>query len=159
MKKERGFTFIEIILVILLTGIVASIIGLFLSQGFSAYFATKPIVSVSGEANMAMDNMLREIKSAESINSISSNALSFVNQQGETIVIDLSGTTLRRNVNGGGAQPLCNNVTSFSFAYFNAGFATTALPAEVRFITVSLTVSENNIPYSLASGTLIRKLL
>ncbi|AHE68387.1 competence type IV pilus minor pilin ComGF [Legionella oakridgensis] len=159
MNVGKGFTLIEILLVIVLISIVAGIAGMILREGFRSYSAGKPIIAVAGKANIAADNLMREIQSAESLEVVSGSGLTFINQQGQTIVVDLNGTTLRRNVNGGGAQPLCTNVSSASFAYFNSGFASTGTASAVRFLTLSMTVIEGDIPYSLMASTVVRKTL
>jgi len=159
MKANKGFSLIELIVVILVLVIVAGAAVTFLQQGTTAYLRGKPTAMVAEKTNLAVDNLMREIESAESVTTIGTTGLTFVNQDGEVIVIDLSGTTLRRNVNAGGVQTLCTNVTALTFAYFTTGFATTAVAANVSFLTMTVTVTQDNVPYSMMAATVIRKKL
>ena len=109
MKIAKGFTLIEYIIVIVLIGVLGSMSSLILRQTFKGHFTAKKITDLSIKTNIAADNLLRELKSSERLSAIGATTLTFVNQQGQTIVIDLSGTNLRRNVNGGGAQTLCDH--------------------------------------------------
>ncbi|GGI85144.1 prepilin-type N-terminal cleavage/methylation domain-containing protein [Legionella impletisoli] len=157
--KAKGYTLIEMVIGIVLLGIVSATAGLFLTEAFRSYFAAKPILKVAGKANIAADALMREIKSAESISAIGSNSMSFVNQQGQSIVINLSGGNLSRSVNGGTAYTLCSGITGLTFSYFDASLGTTASASNVRFVTLAMTIAEEAIPFSLIAGTLVRKKL
>jgi len=159
MKTIKGFTLIELVIVITVISILAASAGLILRQHFKGYFTAKTLIALPGKTNIATDNLMRELKNASSISVASPTTMTFVNQQGQTIVIDLSGTTLRRNVNAAGVQTLCDQVTSLAFAYFDQAFATTAVVANVRFITMQVTTTNDGLPYSLMAGTMLRALL
>ncbi|WP_133129850.1 type II secretion system protein [Legionella yabuuchiae] len=157
--KAKGYTLIEMVIAIVLLGIVFATAGLFLTEAFRSYFAAKPILKVAGKANIAADNLMREIKSAERISAIASNSISFVNQQGQSIFITLSGSNLTRSVNGGNAYTLCSGITGLTFSYFDASLGSTASAANVRYVTLAMTIAEETIPFALIAGTLMRKKL
>ena len=160
MKTTRAFTLIELVIVIVLIGILSATGSLLLRQTFKGYFTGENITDLANKTNIATSNLMRELKSAETISVIGANTLTFVNQLGQTVVIDLSGTTLRRSVNGAGAQTLCTQVISVAFAYVDQAFATTAVANNVRFLTMQLVASTNDgLPYSLMAGTVLRKTL
>ncbi len=159
MNRPKGFTLIEFIIVIVLIAILGTMSTLMLRQTFKSYVTEKQINDLATQTNMAADNVLRELKSAGSLSAIGTSTLTFINQQGQTIVIDLNGTTLRRNVNSTGAQTLCNNITNLAFGFFDQAFATTNVATNVRFITIQLTATNNQYPYSLMGGTVLRRLL
>ncbi|MDA9271825.1 ComGF family competence protein [bacterium] len=160
MKTLRGFTYIEFIIVIVLIAILGSIAALMLKQNYTGYFTAKKIMALATNATIATDNLMRELKSTSSLTALSATSLTFVNQQGQTIVIDLSGTTLRRNVNAAGAQTMCSQVSSVAFAYFDSAFATTAVAANVRFITLQMTVTNvDGLSYSVMGGTNVLRTL
>lgn len=156
MKISRGFTYLEFIIVIVLLAILGGTASLILKQNYTSYFTAKKIMALATNANIAADNLMRELKSASSLSTLGTTSLTFVNQQGQTITIDLSGTTLRRNVNSGGTQTLCSQVSSVAFAYFDSAFATTAVVANVRYITLQMTLTNaDGLPYSLMGGTVV----
>lgn len=157
MNRMRGFTLIELVIVIVLISIVAGLAGLMLSQGFQAYMTGNPISVLASKENIAADNLMRRLKSAQSISAMGETTLTFIDQSGQSIVMDLSGGTLRQNINGTGANPLCVGIASLGFGFYDASFASTSLPANVAFVTLSMTVTDGNAQYSGISATLIRK--
>ena len=160
MKIIKGFSLIELVIVIVLITIVATASATFLTQGLKNYTSGEPIIPLAGKTNLAVDNLMRELLSAGSISTIGTTTLVFINELGETITIGLSGTTLQRtSSSGGGIQTLCTNVTALTFAHFDSAFATTAIAANVSFVTIAITVTDRGIPYSLIAGTLIRRKL
>lgn len=160
MKTLRGFTYIEFIIVIVLIGILGSTASLMLKQNYKGYFTAKKIMVLATNATIATDNLMRELKNASSITSLSATSLTFINQQGQTITIDKSGTTLTRNVDGAGPQTLCSQVSSVAFAYFDSSFATTTDVNDVRFVTIQMTTTNSDgLSYSMISGTVLRKRL
>lgn len=159
MSSSKGFTLIELVIVIVLISVIAAMVGLMLNQGFLNYSTAKPITTLAGKGNVAADNLMRELKSAQSISAIAATSLTYTNQAGQQIVINLSGSTLQRNVNGGGDQALCAGVSSLSFEYYNAAFDSTATPASVLFVTLAMTVTDGAASYSLMTATTLRALL
>lgn len=156
-QQISGFTFMEMLIVIVFMSLLAGVASLLVSQGYNAYIANKTAASTANKSVVALDNVLRELKSAEGITALASNTVTFVNQQGQSIVIALSGTNLTRSVNGGGAQVICNNVSVFSLGYFDLALATTSTPTDVDFVTVSLTINDGSVLYPLIGATTLRK--
>jgi prepilin-type N-terminal cleavage/methylation domain-containing protein len=159
MNTIKGYTLIELVIVIIVFSIVASTAGVFLVQSIQSYETAKPILRIAGSVNIAVDNMTRELKSAESVTVASATSITFVNQQGESIAISLSGSNLNRDVNSGGAQRLLGNVTSLSINKFNAALATTATPGDIRFVSINLTASDGDASISIIAATSLRKKL
>lgn len=159
MKGNRGFTLIEIIIVMTLTSIVAGIGATILIAGFNAYRTNQVMIPIATKANIAMNNMIREFKSALAVNSVGSSSLSIVNHNGNNVSYLFSGNTISRTESGVGTQTLCNAVTAFSLGYYNSNYSVTASPGQVRYISISLTINHNGTNYSLMSGTVVRKSL
>lgn len=156
---KKGFTLIELIIVIVLIGILSGISSLMLTQFFKSYQTGKRLNNLAIQTNIEINNLMREIKNAESVSIIGNTTMTFINHNGETVAIDLNGTNLRRNVNSSGAQIVCDKVSSLSFGFFDQAFNTTAVATNVRFVTINIVASEDNLPYALMTGTTLRKLI
>ena len=144
---------------ITLIGILSAAATSLLTQGFKSYFTAKTLVDTLNQVAMASNGLMRELKNGSSLSNIDTTTFSFVNQTGQSIVINLSGTTLTRSVNGGTAQPLCKNVSNLIFSYYDQTLTSTATASNVRLITMQLTMNNSGLPYSSMTGTVLRTLL
>ncbi len=128
-ELQRGFTLIEIIIVIVILSIVSAITIKFLIDGLRIYTMTVHQKTLYDEGKLAMERMCRDIRDAMSIIATSPSSIAFTRTNatgtgqdgaGERIRFDLSGTTLRKvkgvNIDGTGGTPytMSDNVTSFS---------------------------------------------
>ena len=161
MKRRPGFSIIELLMVIVIIGALFSLGGILLSVGFTGYFSSGQMSSNASHANIAMANIMRDIQSASSITSLSSGAtlITYVNHAGDSVVISLTGTTLSRDVSGGGAKTLCMNISSATVGFFAEDLSRITLPAQVslvRFVTLKLVLTNRDTSYSLMDGTLLR---
>lgn len=64
MRAERGFTLFELILVIVIGGIIAATLTVFLRPAFDSYLATRNRSSISAEADLALRRMVRDVRAA-----------------------------------------------------------------------------------------------
>ena len=146
LKRYSGFTLIEFILVIAITGIIAGTAGLLLMEGFQTSYKVVDIIKADWQARIALERMTREmrlIRNKNSINISVPNQITFVTTRGETITYSRSGTNLMRN-----SQPLADNVSSFTLTYFNVNKVPTAIANQVRFILIHLTIDNEGATYS-----------
>lgn len=160
MTRNSGYTLLELLIVMVLMSIVASITGMMLSQGFRNYQEAKPILTVAGKVGIAASNIMRELKSARRLESFSASRIVLSNQQDQNITFQVNGNTLTKQVDGSNPYPVINNVLSAHFAYFDSALASTNRLDNVTFVTFEIKVLEQeSMPYSLMTGTLIRKRL
>ena len=61
MKKEAGFTLIEIIMVLILTGMLVAAAGIGIMRGIDGYILSKESSHLSQKAQLAMERMRREM--------------------------------------------------------------------------------------------------
>jgi prepilin-type N-terminal cleavage/methylation domain-containing protein len=157
MMKARGFTLIEFVMVIAITGIIISIINATLNQGFLAYLASKNLIDADWQGRLALARMSRDlhgVRSASDISTATASSIVFTNASGTTETYQVSGTTLTLN-----GQTLANGVQSFSLSYYNQTGASTGTPSAIRYVTVNLTISLNNTHFNLTTSVNLRNLL
>lgn len=143
-RDQRGFTLTELLVVATVLGLILTSVVLVQQRGQEAYLFGSHRVEVQQNNRSALELMIRELRSAQSVTVIpSATNLTFVDQNGVTIQYQLSGTTLNRTVTGT-TTPLIGGVQTLSMTYYsawngatNTGTTTTA-PAAVRLIRVQL---------------------
>lgn len=153
--RKRGFTLIELVIVIVILGIIAVVgVALMLQVG-DAWVLQSHRKEMSESARIAMDRMIRETREAASISTAAGGTLTFNNIGGNTITFDTSGTTLRRTVDGT-TNELADNVDSLSFTYYydNGGSALT----DITRIEIDLTFSSGNTEFNFKSQVSPRRL-
>jgi prepilin-type N-terminal cleavage/methylation domain-containing protein len=121
---EKGFTLIEIIVVIVILCIVSGITIKFLVDSLRIYTMTVNQKTLFDEGKLALERMCRDIRDARSITGTTATSITFTRNDataqdgaGENIRFDLSGSTLRKVKNAGGAPEnpiaMADNVSTF----------------------------------------------
>lgn len=160
IKPSRGFTLIEMIVVITVTSIVIGSAAMIFSHGSSGYFTAQQLNGLSIEAEQAVNQLSKELRMARSITATSSSQLSFVNQTGNSIIYSLNGTNLLRSQDGGSTTNLSSNHTSsFTVSYFDASLASSTTPSEVKLINVVISFADNVNTLQMIQSIYLRSLL
>jgi prepilin-type N-terminal cleavage/methylation domain-containing protein len=167
LGNQRGFTLAELLVVTAVIGLVMA--GVFVVQrgGQQAYLLGSNRVETQQNARVALDVMSRELRSAESITTVTgSTDITFVDQSANTIRYCWSSTAtgcvsggqrtfLNRAVNGtttaliGGVRAL--TITSYSAYDVSSGtYTTTTTAAQVKVIKISLVTGTEE---SVAAGS------
>jgi prepilin-type N-terminal cleavage/methylation domain-containing protein len=159
----RGFTMVEMVIVIVVVGAIFAIGALVLGRAFESYDLTRKTTDVDWQGRVAMERMARELRNARSATATDlwlsgaspAAEIRFNDIDGNAVCFRLSGSTLQRSADGPGGtcgttnpQPLADNVVAngLSFYYYrNDGTAETTTAANVYYITVTLQVTEGNI--------------
>jgi prepilin-type N-terminal cleavage/methylation domain-containing protein len=124
-KSQRGFTLIEIIVVIVILSIVSAISIKFLADSLRIYTMTVNQKTLFDEGKLALERMCRDIRDASAITGSTLSSITFTRNDataqdgaGENIRFDLSGSTLRKVKNAGGAPEnpiaMADNVSTFT---------------------------------------------
>ncbi|MGQ9507977.1 MAG: prepilin-type N-terminal cleavage/methylation domain-containing protein [Thermodesulfobacteriota bacterium] len=133
LKKSKGFTLIEIIIVIVILSIVSAITIYFITSSVKHYVIIVNQKSLLDEGKLALERMCRDLRDAQSIAfppyGNSSNRIvfqrchaTFGDLANETISFRLNGTTLEKVKNSPyGIHPMVSNVSSFSVIRGAAG--------------------------------------
>jgi prepilin-type N-terminal cleavage/methylation domain-containing protein len=148
VKKQSGFTLVEIICVLLILGILGSFASLGLSQMIKLYLAVKDTDAVIQQAQIAMNRLFLEVVAIDkSVGgtyvmddpgaSTPKTTYQFPSFDGSTPfdnVVSYASDTKILSLNG---APLAENVTAFSMCQNKPGIDVSTL----EYVTVSMTVT------------------
>lgn len=156
-RLVRGFTLIELIMVIVLLGILAAVGSNMLSDSFTSSTMLNSGNAVEAEARYAMDRLVREIRQVQYVTASNRYAITaptanpasgmvFVKNDGTTTVT-ISNTSGKVQLGYASPAPtLVDQVKSFSLTFRDAtGQSITALsdiPANTAFVDVVLNVQD-----------------
>lgn len=125
-NDSKGFTLIELVMVITLLGIIGGIIALPLYIGTKGWFEATTREGITESGRIAIERMMREIRNtsrtaanAPCISTATATTFSFSDASGnlttcDSITFDLFGTNIRRN-----GVNLTDNVQSLTFTYYD----------------------------------------
>ncbi len=71
MKKEAGFTLIEIIVTLILLGIMGAIAGMLIAKGAQGYITAKATNELSQKTQLVLDRMILEFEDISAISAVS----------------------------------------------------------------------------------------
>lgn len=144
LRNQRGFTLTEMLVVTAVLGLVLAAVFLIQQNGQQAYVWGSNRVETQQNARVALDLMLRELRSATAVTTLGgSSDITFTDQTATQVRYQLSGMTLNRTAGGtttgiiGGVQGLTMTYYSAYNGATNTG-TTTSTPSSVRIIRVSL---------------------
>jgi prepilin-type N-terminal cleavage/methylation domain-containing protein len=147
ISRQPGFTLVELIVVMVVLGIIASMGAIVVHDGMLGYLRGREITSADWQGRLALERITRELRDVAAPGSVSidpsscgSSGFSFVNITANQIIYTLPSSTLLRN-----AQPLADNVTGLRFYCLQGdGQTYTTTPSAVYYVTVSMIVSTAN---------------
>jgi len=144
LRDQRGFSLAELLVVVAVFGLMLSGLLFVQMQGQQSYLMGSRRVEAQQNGRVALELMVRELRSAQSVTAIPSETdITFVDGTGATIRYRLAGNTIDR-VTGGVTTPLIGGVQAFTATYFSAfNGATntgtmTGIPANVRLVRIQL---------------------
>lgn len=152
-RQMPGFTLIEFIMVIVIMGILFSLGGGLLSQGFQATYSGMDIIRADWQARLAFERMSRELRlilNQNSLNISVPNQITFIDTAGENITYALSGNQLVRN-----NKTLASGVSTLNFTYYDRNrnvISSAAQASLVRFIVINMVITEGNTNHSFYTG-------
>jgi prepilin-type N-terminal cleavage/methylation domain-containing protein len=144
LKSQKGFTLIEIIIVIVILSIVSAITIKFLTDGLRIYTMTVYQKTLFDEGKLALERMCRDIRDARSITGTTATSITFIRTHAtgsgqdtanETITYRLIGSNLEK-VKASTPYVIAGNVFAFT--------VTQGADNEIKLvITLSLGTGEN----------------
>ena len=144
-RSQRGFSLAELLVVCAVLGVMMAGLLVIHAGGTSAYVIGSSRVAAQQNGRVALEMMVRELRSAQSISAVTgSTDITFVDLNGATIRYQLSSGILNRIVDGT-STPLIGGVTSIDFTCYSkfndpiGAVTTTTTPASVVAIRIRLT--------------------
>ena len=159
-QHERGWTLIEMVIVLIVFAIVATIGARLMSSMFLSYFTARDITSSDAQARVAFERMTRELRQIRSATAVdldpaSTAQVRFIDSDGNGVCFYRDAATNRLMRSGDGPttacgttspQPLSDFVAGLTFVYYvNDGRTTTAAATAVYYVTVKVNVQDNNV--------------
>lgn len=153
LRLQRGFSLIEMVIVIIILGIIVGMSSQLLMQGLYSFPTGADLIDANWQGQLAIERMSRDIlqvRSASDISSMTSSNFGFTDLDANTISYSLSGTDLILTQNGS-SQTLAQNIQSLTFSYFDHNGASTVSTTSVSYVKMSMTVTTSNVTYSLTT--------
>ena len=159
---EAGFTLVEMMIALLMAAIVMGAVASSFNTQHKTYLAQDQVVEMQENARVAMELLTRDIRSAgydpsglgAGITTANSNSIQFTRDDGtgtlETIQYSLVDAyasigrndgvvdDLGRDINGGGAQPVAENIRQLEFRYLDQNGNVTSTLADIRSVQIAL---------------------
>jgi prepilin-type N-terminal cleavage/methylation domain-containing protein len=141
-KAVRGFTLIEMIIVITIIAVISVMAGQVVASGLKMMLTAQQVVDADWQAKLALESMVREIRNIRSradMTTTSSTTLAFNDINGDAITYAYSGGALTKN-----SQIIASGVASFSFTYYDVNYNTTTTPANVAIVYMQIGINADN---------------
>lgn len=153
MQKKKGFTLIELVMVLVIMSVISLVLGKSLYQAFQTFQTAEQASEADWSGFIAMQRMVSDIhtiRSAASITTISASNFVFTDVSGNSVQYQLSSGNLLRNT-----QTVTNGITALAFTYYDKNGSVTATASSVRYILISLTATEGtlSLPFVTLAAT------
>ena len=160
---QSGFSLAELLVACAMVGIVLAGTFVALQSGESAFQYSTGKVEVQQNARVALDRMIRELRTASTVTAATATSITFIytddTNTAVTVAYSLAGTSLQRNQTNpvpAAAQPetVIGGINTLSLTYYDNTNAVTTTVANIRVADVRLiTQSENTglASYNLAN--------
>jgi len=152
IRDERGYTLAELLTAMAVLGLLMAGLFLTLQEGQTVYLYGAGRAEVQQNARVALERMLRELRTASSVATSSANDVKFTflddTATSVTVEYTLNGTNLQRNqtVPAVAGQPdiLVGGVTTFAVTYYDINNVATTTAANVYAVDISITTRSDD---------------
>jgi len=164
MNNSKGFTLIELVIVILIIGIITGIVGSTLLGAIDAWTFKFNRTDLLLDGRLAMNRMVREIREVKNkakVTTADPSEFSFENVGNVDITYSLSGTDLDRTEDET-TNTLAEDVSDMTFTYLDSNGDTIETPTvapgatDIRRVRINLTLTKNGENVYLQSESVPR---
>jgi len=166
-RGAKGFTLMEMVIVLVMLGLMAAIAGPYLSNGMRAYNDSAAAVHTLSKLRLASERLVREIREVRRDAAgnydvtlpLTSGALEFVKTDGEQVSIGDAGAQLTlaySSVAGGAPFTLSDELASITFTYLKADGTPYTSVADLRIIEFELVLNHAGNDYRQRSRVALR---
>ena len=158
MGAARGWTLVELIMVMVIIGLLAVFLGPMLLNAVKAYNRTQVTINTYAKMRYAMERMTREIAAvrrnpadttAFQVSTMTAASLQFFKEDGTEVGITSAAGSATLTYVGTGTGTLSDAVTALAFSYYRHDGATAAANAtELEFVEIALTVTDGTTSYA-----------
>lgn len=118
MKKEAGFTLIEVIVSLIIIGIITAFAGMAIVTGVKGYVFARDNASVSQKAQLAMSRVSRELMELTNITTANASRITYERLEGNyTIYTEDNKIKIASGGSPSGGDELVDYVSSFALTY------------------------------------------
>lgn len=148
---KKGFTLIELVIVIVIIGVIAGVVGYILLAAADAWTFKFNRADLLADGRLAMNRMvreIREIKRATNVTTATPSHFRFTNVDDVDIAYSRTSTDLNRTADST-ANVLAENVSNLTFTYYDSSGATIATPVvtpnktDIHRIRINLTLTKS----------------
>ena len=145
--SQSGFSLAELLVACAMVGVVLAGTFVALQSGESAFQYSTGKVEVQQNARVALDRMIRDLRTGSSVTAATPTSISFqyIDETAATVTVtySLTGTTLQRNQTNpvpAAAQPetVIGGVNTLALVYYDSNNAVTVTVANIRVVDVRL---------------------
>lgn len=158
LRRQRGYSLIELIVVVVLIAIIAGITGRMLAWGIDMFDFISVRKDAMHAARLGVEIVVKDLRSlinSDDINTADDGTLIFDNLSGVTITLEFDEGSLIRNEN-----PLIQNLSDFRFRYYDINELELGVPVTdpslVWRIDFSLDAVVDGNPFHMESSVIPR---
>lgn len=154
---RKGFTIIEMVMVIVVVGIISFVFAIYIREGFSAWEFLSGQKSMAMSTRAAINRVVKELKRVKQSTNIlthTTKEVSFIDVEDNTVTFSQSGSDLLR-----GSDVLLENLRDpcgLQFTYLDKDGNQTAITSDMRVVRCLLTVVKGDNKFVVESAARIR---
>lgn len=126
MKRESGFTLIEVTVSLIIVGIMTAVAGMAIVTGIKGYVFARDNAVISQKARMAVARISRELMELTGVKTAEVSGITYERPDGgsaitQTIYLDLNDDVIKISAGdaASGGDDLVDRVSSFTLTYYN----------------------------------------